>query len=104
MRKTMIKTDRMQAVTDKIISALETGVRPWKKSWDAGAFPEKPLRSNGEAYKGVKIIIVFGVRLNLSILFLIDWQCAKRQKYYSKSLLTWVNSGLVPPRATIPAS
>mgnify|MGYP003650357308 CR=1 FL=1 len=49
----------MQAVTDKIIAALETGVRPWQKPWDAGAIPEKPLRFNGEAYKGVNIIALW---------------------------------------------
>lgn len=59
MGKTTTKTDHIQAVTDKIVAALETGVRPWQKPWDAGAVPEKPLRSNGEAYKGVNIIALW---------------------------------------------
>ena len=59
MGKATTKTDHMQAVTDKIIAALETGVRPWQKPWDAGTIPEKPLRSNGEAYKGVNIIALW---------------------------------------------
>ena len=45
------KVDLYQAVTDKIVAALEAGTRPWIKGWQATGGLQ--LRSNGKAYRGV---------------------------------------------------
>lgn len=34
----MKTTEIYQAVTDRIITLLEQGVAPWRKSWSAGGF------------------------------------------------------------------
>jgi len=51
-----MKIDVYQQVTDKIVAALEAGVRPWKKSWigDHAA----PLRHNGAPYKGINVLLL----------------------------------------------
>lgn len=56
-----IARDTYQTVTDKIVAALEAGVRPWTRSWSVGtgvsqAF--RPLRSSGAPYKGVNVLIL----------------------------------------------
>jgi antirestriction protein ArdC len=49
-----------QTVTDRIVSALESGTRPWQKPWVAGApiaAPmARPLRSCGTPYTGVNVL------------------------------------------------
>lgn len=47
-----VKRDLRQEITDSIISALEKGVAPWQKPWQAGAF-EMPLNpTTGKLYRG----------------------------------------------------
>ena len=47
-----VKRDLRQEITDTIISALEKGVAPWQKPWQAGAF-EMPLNpTSGKPYRG----------------------------------------------------
>jgi antirestriction protein ArdC len=47
-----IKRDLRQEITDNIIAALEKGVAPWQKPWQAGAF-EMPLNpTSGKPYRG----------------------------------------------------
>ena len=56
--KTDIK-DVYQRITDRIIADLEQGTRPWLKPWSGGNLGGKvtlPLRSTGEAYRGINII------------------------------------------------
>jgi antirestriction protein ArdC len=53
-------TDIYSIVTDRIISQLESGVKPWVKSWkndpDAGTSYDLPKKHNGEQYKGINVI------------------------------------------------
>lgn len=55
--------DVYQHVTDTIIRQLEAGVPPWRQNWAStgGAFA-MPLRSTGEAYRGVNILLLWGAQ------------------------------------------
>jgi antirestriction protein ArdC len=47
-----VKRDLRQEITDNIVAALEKGVAPWQKPWQAGAF-EMPLNpTTGKSYRG----------------------------------------------------
>jgi antirestriction protein ArdC len=47
-----VKRDLRQEITDSIIAALEKGIAPWQKPWQAGAF-EMPLNpTTGKLYRG----------------------------------------------------
>ncbi|MFN3558957.1 MAG: ArdC family protein [Brevundimonas sp.] len=53
--------DIYQDVTDRIVSMLERGVRPWSPQWDAkGSCPVIPTRANGEPYKGINVALLWG--------------------------------------------
>lgn len=58
----MAKIDIHQHVTDTIIAQIEAGTPPWRKPWTGGkggaAFP---LRHNGDAYRGVNILMLWAV-------------------------------------------
>ncbi len=58
------KRDLRQEITDDIVAALEKGVAPWQKPWQAGAF-EMPLNpTSGKPYRGGNAIhlMVSGMR------------------------------------------
>jgi antirestriction protein ArdC len=49
-------------VTDKIVSSLEQGVRPWMQPWSAehaAGRITKPLRANGVAYQGINVLVLW---------------------------------------------
>lgn len=48
---------KYEVLTNRIIAALEQGVRPWQKEWNGGtsAFA-RPLRSDGTPYRGVNTL------------------------------------------------
>lgn len=53
------RTDIYTRVTSRIIAELERGVRPWLKPWNAehaAGRITRPLRHNGQAYRGINII------------------------------------------------
>lgn len=52
----MTSTAVYQKVTDRIVSMLETGTRPWKQSWVGGPGGGRPLRSNGQPYRGINVL------------------------------------------------
>lgn len=57
-----MRPDLYQTVTDQIIAALEKGVRPWQRPWNAGHMDGRvvlPLRHNGIAYRGVNILTLW---------------------------------------------
>jgi len=57
-----MKHDIYETITGQIIAELEKGVRPWHKPWAAGhvAGPvSRPLRSNGKAYSGINVIMLW---------------------------------------------
>src|ERR1700694_919883 len=50
-------------VTDRIITDLEQGIRPWLKPWHAEHAAGKitrPLRHNGTPYRGVNVLLLWG--------------------------------------------
>jgi antirestriction protein ArdC len=59
---TATRTDIYARVTSKIIEDLEQGVRPWMKPWNAeyaAGRITRPLRHNGQAYKGINILMLW---------------------------------------------
>ena len=64
--KTKQRNDVYQEVTNMIIEALEKGVRPWAKPWNGGYTEGRivmPLRHNGEAYKGINVLILWSLSI-----------------------------------------
>lgn len=56
------KTDVYQRVTDRIVSELEQGVRPWHKPWNAehaAGRITRPLRFNGVPYNGINVVMLW---------------------------------------------
>ena len=51
--------DINQAVTDRIVSAIEAGTAPWLKPWTSNGPTGRPLRSTGEAYNGVNVLTLW---------------------------------------------
>lgn len=64
--ETATRQDVYSRVTAKIIADLEQGVRTWMKPW-SGANAEGrvtlPLRHNGEPYRGINILLLWGEAL-----------------------------------------
>ena len=72
------RDDVYTRVTDAIITELEKGVRPWLKPWNAEHMAGKinrPLRHNGEPYKGVNVLML--------------WMAAEAQGYASPIWMTF---------------
>jgi len=58
----MAKLDIHQHVTDTIIAQIEAGTAPWRKPWTGGAGGASfPLRHNGDAYRGINILMLWAV-------------------------------------------
>ncbi len=57
-----MRTDVYQRITDKIVSQLEQGVRPWMQPWSA-AHTEgrivRPRRFNGQPYNGINVLMLW---------------------------------------------
>jgi antirestriction protein ArdC len=63
MNATATRADVYSRVTNKIVADLERGVRPWLKPWNAehaAGRITRPLRANGQAYKGINILMLWG--------------------------------------------
>jgi antirestriction protein ArdC len=57
------KADVYARVTDKIVAALEAGVRPWMQPWSvehAAGRISQPLRANSKPYQGVNVLLLWG--------------------------------------------
>lgn len=54
--------DLYQEVTDKIITALESGTRPWIKPWSVKGLAGRPLRHDGTPYKGINILLLWSAQ------------------------------------------
>jgi antirestriction protein ArdC len=53
--------DLYQEITDKIVAALESGVKPWARGWDEGkaAGPMAPVNAvTGKLYRGINTVIL----------------------------------------------
>jgi len=62
MSTTATRSDVYSRVTARIVADLERGVRPWLKPWNAehaAGRITRPLRSNGEPYKGINILMLW---------------------------------------------
>lgn len=60
------RSDVYERVTATIISQLEAGTRPWLQPWQstgAHRLPPLPLRSTGERYQGINILLLWSVAL-----------------------------------------
>jgi antirestriction protein ArdC len=56
------RSDVYTRVTERIVADLEKGVRPWIKPWSGGAATARitlPIRHNGEAYRGINILLLW---------------------------------------------
>jgi antirestriction protein ArdC len=56
------RTDVYTRVTDRIVSQLEQGLRPWLKPWNAehaAGRITRPLRHEGTPYKGINILMLW---------------------------------------------
>ncbi|TPE47887.1 ArdC family protein [Amaricoccus solimangrovi] len=54
------RIDVQQAVTDRIIAAIEAGTPPWRKPWTGDAVGAGfPTRACGEAYRGINVILLW---------------------------------------------
>lgn len=59
---TTSRNDIYQTVTNAIVAALEQGVRPWLKPWNAehaAGRINRPLRSNGQPYRGINVLMLW---------------------------------------------
>jgi len=60
-----MQTERLDVytrVTNSLIAELEKGVRPWLKPWNsehAAGRITRPLRANGQPYKGVNVLMLW---------------------------------------------
>ena len=66
-----MKSDLYTQITAQIVSELEKGVLPWHKPWNAGhvAGPvSRPLRSTGQPYSGINVIMLWATELGLGVL------------------------------------
>ncbi|MCK6438834.1 MAG: ssDNA-binding domain-containing protein [Planctomycetes bacterium] len=57
-----MRADVYQRITDRIITDLENGVRPWLKPWSAEHMAgriTRPLRWNGKPYSGINVIMLW---------------------------------------------
>ncbi|HCW49973.1 MAG TPA: antirestriction protein [Brevundimonas sp.] len=58
-----MKQDVYERVTAQIVTALEQGVRPWFQPWNAehaAGRITRPLRANGQAYRGINVLMLWG--------------------------------------------
>jgi antirestriction protein ArdC len=49
------RRDLYQAVTDRIVAALEAGTKPWRKTWTGGGLQ---LRASGQEYRGINQLLL----------------------------------------------
>lgn len=70
-----MRHDLYDTVTASIIAALEAGTRPWAPLWSAGERLMRPLRANGQPYKGVNVLLL--------------WSAASAKGYTSASWFTF---------------
>ena len=58
-----MKKDVYERITSRIVADLERGVRPWVQPWNAGHAVgriTRPLRSNGQPYRGINVLLLWG--------------------------------------------
>ncbi len=82
-KKTYVKKDIYQSVTDRIIEALEKGTAPWVKPWAKGetaVTSEMPVNAiSGKGYQGVNTVLL--------------WEAQFSNNYASNTWLTFKQAG-----------
>ena len=61
-----MRTDVYQKITDQIVVALESGVRPWHQPWKAehsAGRITRPLRGNGVPYNGINVLMLWSAAI-----------------------------------------
>ncbi len=61
-----MRTDVYQKITDQIVAALETGVRPWHQPWNAehsAGRITRPSRGNGIPYHGINVLMLWSAAI-----------------------------------------
>jgi len=56
----LVKRDLYQETTNKIITLLENGVLPWRRTWSQYGLAKNYV--SGKAYKGINMILMNNVR------------------------------------------
>jgi len=62
MTATTTRVDVYTRVTNRIVDALERGVRPWFQPWNADNAAgriTRPLRHNGQKYQGINVLMLW---------------------------------------------
>ena len=57
-----MRKDVYSSVTERIVSVLEKGVKPWTQPWNAAhaaGHVSRPLRHNGQPYRGINILMLW---------------------------------------------
>jgi antirestriction protein ArdC len=57
-----IRSDLYADITNKIVTQLENGVRPWHQPWNAkhkAGNISRPLRNTGQPYQGVNVLVLW---------------------------------------------
>ena len=65
-------------VSAQIAEALRRGVRPWQQPWSNAAALSLPLRSNGAAYRGINILVL--------------WMVAQERGYQSRQWMSFAQA------------
>jgi len=61
-----MRTDVYERITNRIVSELEKGVRPWLKPWNAEHAEgriTRPLRANGVPYRGINVVMLWSAAM-----------------------------------------
>jgi len=61
------RPDIYSRITDQIISALEQGVKPWTRPWNAAHAAGhvcRPLRHNGQPYNGINVLMLWAAAMD----------------------------------------
>lgn len=72
MTKSSGRPSPAETITRAIIERLEAGVRPWVRPWRSSGEQGRPLRANGEPYRG----------MNTFWLWLAAEQCGYQSRYW----------------------
>jgi antirestriction protein ArdC len=97
---TMSTTDKQDIytrVTNAILADLETGVRPWLRPWNAehaACRISRPLRSNGQPYKGINVIMLWAAATSQGFNAPI-WMTFKQAKELNASVKKAAKGSLV---------
>ena len=55
----MNSSEIRKTITEKIVSHLENGVRPWRAPWLGTPICGRPLRCTGEPYRGINVLLLW---------------------------------------------